>query len=395
MATEDVIRLILQKCPQKTREELLERLHNEETKTGNLIAETTLLRMIAAGWGIEIPQNQIYEQKFSINHLFAGLNNVTIVGRVIAVYPAKTFGGKTSGKYASAIISDKETIIRVMLWNENADPVEKGNLKPGKIVRLSHGYTKEGRDGKVELHMSEKSQIEIAPKDINPEDLPVIGKFGTKINQLKNIQQKMVHLTGTVKKTYPSSNFVKTDQTDGAVKRIVIEDDTGIATVVLWNEKATEAEQTLSEKDKIELVNARIKAGDSGEIEVHVDSAAFMNISKAEEQTSYIAELKSGLANVNVKGEVTVEPTNREVKIFTGETVKLASFEIRDETGSIRVVAWREQANATIALKKGMLILLKNVNAKQGRDQKLELSTITNSSITMLQQTEPTPQGPT
>jgi ssDNA-binding replication factor A large subunit len=392
MAIEEVIQLILQKCPQKTREELLERLHNEETKTGNLIAETTLLRMIAADWGVEIPQNQIYEQKFSINHLFAGLNNVTIIGRVIAVYPAKTFEGKTPGKYASAIISDKDTIIRVMLWNENADPVEEGRLKPGKIVRLAHGYTKEGRDGKVELHMSEKSQIEIDPQDIKPEDLPVIGKFGTKINQLNSIQQKTVHLTGTVKKTYPSSNFLKTDQTDGAVKRILIEDDTGTATVVVWNEKATEAEQTLSEKDKIELVNARIKITDSGETEIHVDSATFMNISKAEEQTSHIAELKSGFTNVNVKCEVITEPAIKEVKIFTGETVKLASFEIKDETGSIRVVAWREQANAAITLKKGIQVLLKNISVKQGRDQKLELSTIANSSITMLQQAKPTGQ---
>jgi ssDNA-binding replication factor A large subunit len=386
MATEDIIQLILHKCPQKTREELIERLHSEEAKTGNLIAVATLLRMIAADWGVEIPQNQVYQQKFSINHLFAGLNDVTVTGRVIAVFQTKTFEGKKPGKYASTVISDKETIIRVMLWNEKADPVETGELKPGKTVRFSHGYTKEGRDGKVELHMSEKSQIEIDPEDIKQEDLPIIGKFGTKINQLKDTQEKAVHLTGFVKKTYPASNFARTNETDGTVKRLLIEDDTDQATVVMWNERAVEAEQTVSEKDKIELLNARIKTTDSGEIEIHVDSATFVNITKAEEQTCKIADLTAFSGNVNVKGEVMTEPATREVKIFTGETVKLASFELKDETGTIRVLAWRETVNQAVDLKKGILVLLKNVNAKQGRDQKLELSTKTGSIILVLQQ---------
>jgi replication factor A1 len=385
MATEDIIQLILQKCPQKTREELLEKLANEETKTGNLIAEATLLRMIAAEWGTEIPQSKVYEQKFSINHLFAGLNDVTVAGRIIAVYPAKTFEGKKPGKYASVIISDKETIIRVMLWNDKADLVETGDVQLGKVVRFSHGYTREGRDGKVELHMSEKSQIEIDPQDVKPEDLPIVGKFGTKIGQLKDAPQKNVNLTGAVKKTFPSSTFVRTDKTEGIVKRVLIEDDTGEVMIVLWNEKATEIENMISEKDKIELINARTRIPASGETEVHADSSTFIKISKFEEKTSHITDLTLNSKNVSVKGEVTDDPSFGEVKTFQGETIKLASFEVRDETGNIKVLAWREHANVASSLRKGATVILKNFYAKQGLTQKLELSTKTSSSITLVQ----------
>ncbi len=384
MATEEIIQLILQKCPQKTREELIERLKKEEAKTGNLIEQATLLRMIAADWGIQIRQNQTLEQKFSINHLHAGLNDVTIAGRVIATYPAKTFEGKKPGKYASAIIADKENIIRVMLWNEKADHVETGDLKPGKIVRLAHGYTKEGRDGKIELHMSEKSQIETNPQDIKQEDLPLIGKFGIKISQLKETQQKTVHITANVKKTYPYSTFNKPDQTVGTVKRVLIEDETGETTAVFWNEKATEAEQAINEKDKIDLLNARPKITDSGETEIHADSTTFINITKHEEKRIQISDLTAFSGTINITGEVTTNPALREVKIFTGETTKLATFELRDGTGTITVLAWREQADSATSLKKGNAVLLKNVSVKQSKDKKLELSTRTNSTITLI-----------
>ena len=54
------------------------------------------------------------------------------------------------------MIADKEGILRVVLWNEKAELVEKGELKAGQAVRLLHGYTREDRYGKTELHLGQQ-----------------------------------------------------------------------------------------------------------------------------------------------------------------------------------------------------------------------------------------------
>ena len=61
-------------------------------------------------------------------------------------------------------------------------------------------------------------------------------------------------------------------QAFGSITRLTLADDSGEITVVFWNEKATELENTLKANTRLLLVNARVKEGQHGCIEVHVDS---------------------------------------------------------------------------------------------------------------------------
>jgi hypothetical protein len=76
-----------------------------------------------------------------------------------------------------------------------------------------------------------------------------------------------------------------------------------------------------------------------------------------------------------VEGEVASVPLAREVKTSKGETVRLASFDLQDETGVVRVTAWREHSETASELMIGEKILLENVYAKMGYSGKMELST--------------------
>ena len=58
-----------------------------------------------------------------------------------------------------------------------------------------------------------------------------------------------------------------------------------------------------------------------------------------------------------------------------GENVKLITFSLKDDTGSVRVSAWRQQADELKALKIGDELLLENVLARMGFEGKIELST--------------------
>jgi ssDNA-binding replication factor A large subunit len=382
MTAEEIIQQILSKRPEISREEILERLKVEKSKTGKLIADATLVRLIAATYGVEIPSDRVYEHRLSISRLVSNLNDVTVTGRVVAVYPPKTFSGKRSGKFASVMVTDKEGILRVILWNDKVYLIESGELKTGQVTRFLHGYTREDRNGRAELHISDRSEIEINPQNVRAEDYPSVGKFATKIKEITRAQ-KNIHLIGIVKEVFPSSTFTRQDQSTGKVLRFTLADSTGDVAVVVWDEKVEELEPFLKRNVELQLVNAKVKAASNGGFEVHVDASTYVEVSAATEQLTEIVSLKAGLGSVSVEGEVSIEPVIREVTTSKGETVKLAIFELKDQTGTVQVSAWRKHAETIDNLKVGDRVLLSNVYVKKGFGDRLELSTRNATSITL------------
>jgi replication factor A1 len=278
MTSEEIIQQILSKHPEVSRNQILENLEREKSKTGGLIADETLLRLIAARYGVELLQDRVY-RKLSINHLVPGLNDVTVAGRLVAVYPPRAFEGEKSGKFANLIIADKDATLRVILWNDKVELIEAGELKAGQIVRFSHGYTREDRKGKVELHLGNRSQIEVEPKNIKADEYPSIGKFATKISKITKACES-IHLTGTVKELFPASTFTRSDMSTGTVMRFTLADETGEIPVVVWNEKAEELEKSLKINANLQLVNAKVKENANGKFEVHVDSYTYVEVSE-------------------------------------------------------------------------------------------------------------------
>jgi ssDNA-binding replication factor A large subunit len=278
MTDEEIIQQILSKHPEVSRNQILENLETEKSKTGGFIADETLLRLIAARYGVEILQDRVY-RKLSISHLVPGLNDVTVTGRLVAVYPPRTFEGERSGKFASLMIADKDSVLRVMLWNDKVELIEAGELKAGQIVRFSHGYTREDRKGKAELHLGDRSQIEVEPKNIKADEYPSIGKFATKISKITKACEN-IHLTGTVKELFPASTFTRSDMSTGTVMRFMLADETCEIPVVVWNEKAEELEKSLKINANLQLVNAKVKENANGKFEVHVDSYTYVEVSE-------------------------------------------------------------------------------------------------------------------
>ena len=383
MTPDEIIQQILLQRPKINRETVLEKLQAEKSKTGGLIEDATLLRLIAAEYGIEILHDTFFDNKLSISQLVPNLNNVSVSGRVVAISPSKTFEGKKPGKYASLVIVDEHGVLRVMLWNDNADLVESGDLKTGEVARFSRGYTREDRNGKVELHLSDRSEIELNPQDLRSENYPDISKFAIKTKEITE-PYGSIHLVGVVGKVFPSSTFKRKDSTGGRVLRFKLADDSGEVTVVVWNDKAEELERCLKRNVAVQLVNARAKAASNGGFEVHVGSSTYVNVSTVAEQVVTIASLCEGLKNVSVEGKITVAPVSRGVKTSKGETVKLSVFELKDDSGAVRVSAWRRHAEAVGGLKSGDRVRLVDLYAKKGVNGEVELSTKNSSAVSVV-----------
>jgi replication factor A1 len=314
--------------------------------------------------------------------LVPGLGDVSVVGRVVAVFPPKIFEANKVGKVASLLIADKSGILRVVLWNDKVNIIESGNVKVGQIVRFAHGYTREEYSGKVELHIGEKGEIEISPHDVEVKNYPTITKFATKIGEITQAyKSKKVNLMGIVKELFPSSTFKRPDSSSGKVMKLILADETGEISVVVWNEKVDEVERALKKGVKLQVINAKVKKTISEGLEVHVDSGTYVEAFTLAEEFLKIADLKEGLNHVNVEGEVAAKPMLREVKTSKGELVKLAVFELKDETGRTWVSAWRRHADSVMNLKIGDKIVIKNAYVKRGFGEQLEISTREKTSI--------------
>lgn len=383
--TEKIIEQILSRHPEISREEIWERLEREKRKTDGLISDEILLRMIAAELGVEFSR-EIPMPTLSIRDLIPGLSDVTVVGRVVAVFPSKTFKADKSGKVASLLIADKNDILRVVLWNDKVSLIESGKLKVGQITRFSHGYTREDYGGRVELHIGDRGEIEVNPKNVEAKDYPTIGKFVTKIGDItKTRKNKKVNITGIVKELFPISTFKRRDSSSGKVMRFTLADETAEMPVVVWNEKVDELEKTLKKGVKLQMVNAKVKKAISKGLEIHVNAGTYVEALAPAEEFLKIADLKEDLNHVNVEGEVVTKPMLRNVKTSKGELVNLAVFELKDETGRIWVSTWRRHTDKIISLKVGDKVIIKNAYVKKGFGNQPEISTRNTTLITIFQ----------
>lgn len=375
---QELMKQILQANPLITKSQILKKLEVEKAKTGGLLSDETLLRLIAAKYGVQVQQNQIQSSGvLSSSRLFAGLYDVTVEGHLIAVFPAKTFEGpEKSGKFATALLLDGEGILRVVLWNEKAELVEKGELKAGQTVKLLHGYTRQDRNGKTELHLGSKSQIENQP---DSQKVHSLGRFTDKIKTL-NTSSGNVNLSGDIKRVLGETTFIRSDSSVGSVTRLILADETGEVLVVLWNGKTAELERNLCANARLVLLNARVKEGQNGALEIHVDQNTYIDIQSAAEKLTKIAALSEDQI-VNLEGFVLALHGKKNVTTQKGEVISLFTFDLKDEESMIRVSAWREHAEALEKLEVGNKIRLDSMYVKRGFGGKLELSTRNSSSI--------------
>jgi len=65
----------------------------------------------------------------------------------------------------------------------------------------------------------------------------------------------------------------------------------------------------------------------------------------------------------------------RDVKTSKGELVKLAIFEVKDETGRMWVSAWQRHADPVKRLKVGDRVIIKNAYVRKGFGDRPEIST--------------------
>jgi replication factor A1 len=270
MGLEEIINQILTSRSDIKREEILQIIENKKRGARNFLTDQAAARIAASELGVQVVKKPLL-LRIKIQDLVSGLNDVTLKGRVVSVFPSKTFKRKdwTEGRLASIIISDKSGTLRVVLWDKKVDLVENGKIQQEQIIRISHGYVRQGRDGKPELHVGDKGKIKI----------------------LNEEPRKLIDITKTC-------------------------------------------------------------------------------------------------GPITVNGTVVTIPEIRDAFISKNKKVPVASFQLRDSTGKLKVSVWRNLVEVVKNLKVGTEIIMRNVYAKKRYEKVIELSSHDTTLIEILVEPE-------
>jgi replication factor A1 len=185
----------------------------------------------------------------SIGALTLGESDVTLTGMVLDTDTIRTFerDDGSEGRVANLTLGDETGRVRVTLWDDQTEWVDE--LAPGATVELVDGYVRE-RDGDLEVHLSARSTLETVDADVEyvPETTP--------------IEELTIDTTtdigGVIRSTDPKRTFERDDGSEGQVRNVRLQDDTGDIRVALWGEKA---DRDIAPGDEIQFANAEIQDG--------------------------------------------------------------------------------------------------------------------------------------
>lgn len=259
MQIEEIIKIVTLAKPEISQEEFLKMIKQKKKELGNYFTDEAIAKIIASELGVKIPGEKEEKFEISIKNIIAGLSDVTVSGKVTSIYPIQTFkrGLEKEGKIARLTLSDETGEINVVLWNEKTGLIEKGILKKGQKIRISHGYARESFRGGVELHIGEGGEIEILEESY------------LKIGELR-AGDGPINVVGKVVSQKPLIRKVKTSRGEKVpLVSFEIEDETGRAWVSMWRELAEKLEkERLKKETTIKLKNFYVKRGFSEGIEI-------------------------------------------------------------------------------------------------------------------------------
>jgi ssDNA-binding replication factor A large subunit len=370
MSTQDIIKKILALKPNLTEAAVRELIEKERAKAAGLLTEAAAAHLVSSNLGINGAGERI-EAKLKIRDLTPGLSDVSLTGRVIQVFPSRTFerDNQKQGKVLRMIIGDATGSAVLVFWDEKADHVEASKLEPGKIVRLLHGYSRERR-GNVEVNVGNRGQLFMEPMDAVEEDFPSLGSFFLTPADIH--AEGSTHLEGVVMDSFPVNTFNRQDGSEGKVSRLVLEEGGARINLVLWDDRVEEF-GSIERGTRIRVISGNVRTGNTGSPEVHVGWDTTIKIIKKNDKPleavpfwTKIGNLSESMGSVNVAALATQVSEERQFVRRDGTEGKVRSVLLEDDTGTVRLSMWDEDADKAEEMEEGTIIVVENGYTRAG-----------------------------
>ena len=273
---EALIGELLQSRPELNREEVMRRIsQKKETVGAGYLTDQGALFLVAGELGVSLRKADA-SSDMAIKDLYIGTNDVSVVGRVLAIYPVATYNKKDgggTGKYRRLVLFDGLHSVKLTVWDEMAEElVERLGVATDTPVRIVSGYVKQGLDGKPNLNLGKRGRIEVLTDEKLTSKLATVSAMTEKLSDSSQERQYMA-VECTVNSEPKYSEFVRSDGSQGSLFQFTVTRDGGKGErrVVIWNPSAR---PDLRKGQRILLTNLRSKQSSSGEYELHGDAGS-------------------------------------------------------------------------------------------------------------------------
>ena len=310
-----------------------------------------------------------------------GMGDLNLTGKILEISEIRTFQRKdgTNGKVGNLLLGDSTGTVRVTLWDDRTEFMNQ--VEYGDTVELVSAYARENAfTQKVELQVGNRSIIKKSEKKIEyEEEFTPIEDIGADMNN--------INVSGRVLDIGEIRTFEKKDGSTGRVGNILLGDSTGKIRLTLWDEKTSFLDE-IDFDETIEVLHAYSRENAfNQQVELNMGSRGI--IQKSEKEIEYrekftdIAAIIPG-ENYSVQGKVSEIGELREFEREDGTENVVANLQIKDETGSIRLTLWGEQAYVIEDLDIDSEIQVINAYSKYGLNEEIELSIGNRSRVIML-----------
>lgn len=275
---------LLASRPELSRDDLLRRIEEKKRTVGaGYLTDQGALFLVAGELGVSL-RKEGASSDLGLGDLYIGANDVTVVARVLAVYPVATYNKKDGGgqgKYQRLTLFDGKSTVRLTVWEEGLEQIEKLGLKVDTPLRVANGYVKQGLDGKPNLNLGKRGRLEILADDKLLAKLPSISSMTKNLPTLTK-EDQFVALEGTVSSEPRYSEFVRSDGSEGSLFQFGLARDGAKETrVVIWSPTAR---PELQRGQRVQITNLRARRSNTGDFEIHGDAGSAIILGPAPEK---------------------------------------------------------------------------------------------------------------
>ena len=321
----------------------------------------------------------------------AGLTGINLTGVVFRVYNPFEFQREgNKGIFTPILLHDGTDIIRVLLWGNMSRYITDKRLERGTMINIKQAYTKMGRTGELEVHLSDRGLLEIdteidSSKFPDPED---------EIVELDTLDDEMgeIDTRGTIFKIGTRRVFSRKDNTQGSVTNITLKGKIKLIKMVFWDSRS-ETPFDFSRGDKVLIQGVRVRINRDGNPELHTTRTTSITKEGKEilpeidderliqEDINYQTPVIKKIKELSEKDElitlISRKGSIEKEKEFTradGTDGSLKRALIFDETGIIPLVIWGDKIASFDALDDGSFEI-KGLRVIISRYQNLEVHT--------------------
>lgn len=270
-----MIEIILERQPEITAEQIRDLIDEKKRKIGaGYLTDQGALFLVAADLGISFDNTQ--DTQTTIKDLYIGAQDVNLLARIISIYPIKKFTRRDTNEEIqnrTLTIYDNFTSIKLRLWDNHVNFPEIGRLKPGDLVKISHGYVKSGLDNKPVINLGTRGSIEIYDEQ---SDIPFIETITKNIEDIKEPVENIA-VIGYILSNPRISRYTNFRNEPGKSLQIALtnkEENISFRTLI-WNINEEKIPEIFTKGSKIKLIGVKIKEGNpqysNNQLEIHGD----------------------------------------------------------------------------------------------------------------------------